>query len=123
LGSFYDRHCLSLSVNKKTRGDSEEDEAYCVSSTRGNEKEERESLQDLPYTIRLKVTSYIPTYKEKIPAGETVVQDMTLGEVRFKNAFIDDQVLLKSDGFPTYHLANVVDDHLMRITHVIRGEV
>ncbi len=36
---------------------------------------------------------------------------------------IEDQVLLKSDGFPTYHLANVVDDHLMEITHVLRGEV
>jgi len=45
-----------------------------------------------------------------------------LGTVIYKNSFIDDQVLLKSDGFPTYHLANVVDDHLMEISHVIRGE-
>ena len=44
------------------------------------------------------------------------------GEVKFENAQIDDQVLLKTDGFPTYHLANVVDDHLMEITHVIRAE-
>ena len=42
--------------------------------------------------------------------------------IRFPWADIDDQVLLKSDGFPTYHLANVVDDHLMQITHVIRGD-
>lgn len=54
--------------------------------------------------------------------GETVVQDLLRGEVRFDNAQVDDQVLLKSDGFPTYHLANVVDDHLMGITHVIRAE-
>jgi glutamyl-tRNA synthetase len=54
--------------------------------------------------------------------GETVVRDLLRGEVRFANAQIDDQVLLKSDGFPTYHLANVVDDHLMGITHVIRAE-
>ena len=54
--------------------------------------------------------------------GETVVQDLLRGEVRFENAQVDDQVLLKSDGFPTYHLANVVDDHLMGITHVIRAE-
>jgi glutamyl-tRNA synthetase len=54
--------------------------------------------------------------------GETVVRDLLRGEVRFDNAQIDDQVLLKSDGFPTYHLANVVDDHLMGITHVIRAE-
>jgi glutamyl/glutaminyl-tRNA synthetase len=43
--------------------------------------------------------------------------------MKFTNSFVDDQVLLKSDRFPTYHLANVVDDHLMEITHVIRGEV
>ena len=54
--------------------------------------------------------------------GETVVQDRLRGEVRFANEEIDDQVLLKSDGYPTYHLANVVDDHLMGITHVIRAE-
>jgi glutamyl-tRNA synthetase len=54
--------------------------------------------------------------------GETVVRDLLRGEVRFANAQVDDQVLLKSDGFPTYHLANVVDDHLMGITHVIRAE-
>jgi len=54
--------------------------------------------------------------------GETVFTDRLRGEVRFDNAQIDDQILLKSDGFPTYHLANVVDDHLMGITHVIRAE-
>ncbi len=54
--------------------------------------------------------------------GETVVRDLLRGEVRFENAQVDDQVLLKSDGFPTYHLGVVVDDHLMGITHVIRAE-
>jgi glutamyl-tRNA synthetase len=54
--------------------------------------------------------------------GETVFTDRLRGEVRFDNTQIDDQILLKSDGFPTYHLANVVDDHLMGITHVIRAE-
>lgn len=54
--------------------------------------------------------------------GETVVVDRLRGEVKFDNAQIDDQILLKADGFPTYHLANVVDDHLMGITHVIRAE-
>jgi glutamyl-tRNA synthetase len=54
--------------------------------------------------------------------GETVFVDRLRGEVRFDNAQIDDQILLKTDGFPTYHLANVVDDHLMGITHVIRAE-
>src|SRR3989344_1725707 len=54
--------------------------------------------------------------------GETVFNDLIRGEVRFKNILVDDQVLIKSDGYPTYHLAVVVDDHLMEITHVIRGE-
>jgi glutamyl-tRNA synthetase len=54
--------------------------------------------------------------------GETVIEDGLRGRVTFENAQVDDQVLLKSDGFPTYHLANVVDDHLMRISHVVRAE-
>ena len=54
--------------------------------------------------------------------GKTVVDDTLRGEISFENRLLDDTVLLKSDGFPTYHLANVVDDHLMQITHVIRGD-
>ena len=54
--------------------------------------------------------------------GETLVYDLIRGEMRFQNVNLEDLVLLKSDGFPTYHLANVVDDHLMRITHIMRGE-
>jgi len=59
----------------------------------------------------------------KVPvAGECIMRDMLRGEIRKDWETIDDQVILKSDGFPTYHLANVVDDRLMGITHVIRGE-
>lgn len=65
-----------------------------------------------PYVIRLKVPL----------TGECVFEDAIKGRVVAPWADIDDQVLLKSDGFPTYHLANVVDDHLMEITHVIRGD-
>ena len=54
--------------------------------------------------------------------GTTKFNDLIKGEVEFKNELIDDQVILKADGYPTYHLAVVVDDHLMEITHVIRGE-
>lgn len=65
-----------------------------------------------PYVIRLKV-----------PRAETVrFRDRIRGTVSFESDTLDDQVLVKSDGMPTYHLANVVDDHLMGITHVIRGE-
>jgi len=67
--------------------------------------------QNEPFVIRMKV-----------PEGETVIEDMIRGKVTFPNTEVDDQVLVKSDGFPTYHLANVVDDHLMEISHVIRGE-
>lgn len=58
----------------------------------------------------------------KVPEGETVVEDEIMGTVKFNNAEVDDQVLVKSDGFPTYHLAVVVDDHLMEITHMLRGQ-
>lgn len=59
----------------------------------------------------------------KIPADEEVVfNDLIRGEVRVKTTTLDDKVLFKSDGMPTYHLANIVDDHLMQISHVIRGE-
>ncbi len=54
--------------------------------------------------------------------GSTIVSDVIRGRVEFDNSLIDDFVILKSDGFPTYHLASVVDDQLMSISHVIRGE-
>ncbi len=54
--------------------------------------------------------------------GETVWKDLIHGEVSFKNSDVDDQVLMKSDGYPTYHLAVVVDDHEMQVSHVIRGD-
>jgi glutamyl-tRNA synthetase len=58
-----------------------------------------------------------------VPDHETIsFRDMIRGEISFDSATVDDQVLLKSDGFPTYHLAVVVDDHLMGITHIVRGE-
>lgn len=59
----------------------------------------------------------------KVPLeGEIIVWDQIRGKVTFDCSLLDDQILQKSDGFPTYHLANVVDDHLMAISHVIRGE-
>ena len=54
--------------------------------------------------------------------GKTSFSDLIRGEVSFENATIDDFILLKSDGYPTYHLASIVDDHLMRISHVLRAE-
>ncbi len=54
--------------------------------------------------------------------GAISTTDIIRGHVTFKKEVLDDKVLFKSDGMPTYHLANIVDDHLMEITHVIRGE-
>ncbi len=85
-------------------------DGHCRSLTEEEIKAKLEAGE--PYVIRLKMP-----YE-----GETVIKDRLRGEVRFENNKIDDQVLLKADGFPTYHLANVVDDHLMNITHVIRAE-
>jgi glutamyl-tRNA synthetase len=57
-----------------------------------------------------------------VPEGRTVVKDVVRGDLEFDNSSQDDQVILKSDGYPTYHLAATVDDHLMEITNVIRGD-
>ena len=59
----------------------------------------------------------------KIPHGQTEFKDIVHGKVVFENKNVDDQVILKNDGYPTYHFANVIDDYSMKITHVIRGEV
>ncbi|CAG8696383.1 18988_t:CDS:10 [Dentiscutata erythropus] len=67
--------------------------------------------QGVPYTVRLKT-----------PDGSVTIKDLTYGNIIFNDKHIDDTILLKSDGYPTYHLANVIDDHLMGITHVLRGE-
>ena len=65
----------------------------------------------------------VPVVRFKMPMeGETSVDDLVRGRVSFENGLVDDFVMLKSDGFPTYHLANVVDDHHMRISHVMRAE-
>jgi glutamyl-tRNA synthetase len=59
----------------------------------------------------------------KTPVNETLhLQDIIRGEVKFETNLLDDKVLFKNDGMPTYHLANIVDDHLMETSHVIRGE-
>jgi glutamyl-tRNA synthetase len=78
-----------------------------------SESEVKEKLSHNTHSvIRLKMPEH----------GETKWNDLIRGEVIFKNDDVDDQVLIKSDGYPTYHLAVVVDDHEMNISHVIRGE-
>ncbi|WP_444678166.1 glutamate--tRNA ligase [Halomonas sp. E19] len=72
----------------------------------------RREREGWPYVVRMKVPS----------VGTCVIDDMLRGPIEVDWAQVDAQILLKSDGMPTYHLANVVDDHLMGITHVLRGE-
>jgi glutamyl-tRNA synthetase len=76
------------------------------------EEVERSLKDGLPHVVRL-----------KIPAGRTVAfDDLIRGRIEYQSDVLDDLVLIKADGFPTYHMANVVDDHEMRITHVLRGD-
>ena len=101
LPPIYNRHCRNL-----------------------NKEELKRRLQaGQPYVIRLKVPEQeSPPSPNGLRRTSIKFKDLIRGEVEFDLKTVDDQILIKSDGWPTYHLANVIDDHLMGITHVIRGE-
>jgi glutamyl-tRNA synthetase len=81
----------------------------CLSLT---EEEVSKNIENnLPYVIRQKTSD----------TGTTSYKDAVYGEISIENKEIEDQILIKADGLPTYNFANVIDDHLMKITHVIRG--
>jgi glutamyl-tRNA synthetase len=84
----------------------------------------RNSLSLPPDDVRQLLASGVPgVIRLKVePGQEVVVDDLIRDRVVFQSSELDDKVLLKADGMPTYHLANIVDDYLMKITHVIRGE-
>jgi len=84
-------------------------DGHCLHLTEAQVKENEE--KGLPYVIRQKVPNQ----------GATSFTCQVYGEITIENKEIEDQVLLKSDNFPTYNFANVIDDHLMNITHVVRG--
>lgn len=84
---------------------------HCLGLSAG--EQEKRLASGAPSVIRLHVAE---------ERGEIGFEDLVRGRVSIRAKDIDDQILMKSDGFPTYHLANVIDDHLMAITHVIRGE-
>lgn len=99
---------------RKKQFEKKQDNVMYDRSARNLSKHEVESKlkSGIPYVIRL-----------KIPLDTQIeFNDLIRGSVKIDANLIDDQVLIKSDGYPTYHLANVIDDHLMGITHVIRGE-
>ena len=77
------------------------------------DEQARRKAEGDPYVIRMMVPE---------DDGACVIEDLLRGSIELDWSMVDAQILLKSDGLPTYHLANVVDDHLMEITHVIRGE-
>ena len=102
----------------KTRGSSDQQYSSTTriqmkNSLTLSESEVKQKIESgEPYVIRLKV-----------PANEEIkLTDLIRGEVIVNSSQVDDKVLMKSDGMPTYHLANVIDDYLMKISHVIRGE-
>ena len=106
------RERLQKSGNPSPKYDAVTRQSMKNSLTLPKEETDRRLSAGEEYVVRLKV-----------PRRETIrFEDIIRGHVSFESKGLDDQVLLKSDGMPTYHLANVVDDHEMKITHVIRGE-
>lgn len=100
----------ALREEKQKKGLQPKYDKFCLNLS---SEEINEKLNDnLPHVVRMNVK----------PDETIIINDLIRGKVEFDSNIIDDQVLIKSDGYPTYHLANVVDDHLMKITHVIRGE-
>lgn len=83
---------------------------HCLMLSKNEIKEKLEN--NTPFVIRLNIQ----------PNQRIIFDDIVRGRVEFDSNNVDDQILIKSDGYPTYHFANVVDDHLMQISHVIRGE-
>jgi len=114
-GAAYYCFCSEERLNKLRDEAKENNTAVMYDGTCRNlspEEVQEKLAQNVPHVIRLKIP------KE----DSTVFYDAVRERVEVDNALVDDQVIIKSDGFPTYHLANVVDDHLMKISHVIRGE-
>jgi glutamyl-tRNA synthetase len=99
-----------MRAEQQARGDASGYDRRCRALAR--EESDRLVMEGTPYTVRLAVPL----------EGQTTYHDEVYGDITFENRLIDDQVLLKSNGWPTYHLAVVIDDHAMGITHVLRGE-
>lgn len=100
----------AMREQQKTRGEPPRYDRKCFGLTQDDV--EQKQAHGLPHVIRMKIPQ----------EGTTVLDDIIRGRIEFRNQVLDDQVIIKSDGFPTYHLAVVVDDHAMDITHVIRAE-
>jgi len=97
--------------DQMARGEDTRYDGRCRKLSAGEVQQKRDDGQ--PSVVRVKIDR---------SRSEFLIKDLVRGEVSFNPEQIDDQILIKSDGFPTYHLAAVVDDHLMKVSHVIRGE-
>ncbi len=108
---------------------------FCASERLAAMRKDQEAKHLPPMYDGLCKTISVKDAKKRVESGEkyvirlnvpddgiTAFHDIIRGDISFENKLIDDQVLLKSDGFPTYHLGVVVDDHIMKISHIIRGE-
>ena len=116
----------------------EEDKAYlCYCSSERLEKVRHEQMKrkqppgydrhcrslTKEQKTEMEASGITPVVRFKSPLeGQTSFKDLIKGEVTFENKVLDDFVLLKSDGYPTYHLANIIDDHIMNISHVLRAD-
>jgi len=106
LPPMYDKHCRELQVESAVLRRNQ--------NLIHNEENNRLKAGEIPEGCVVRM---------KVPEGEKIIlDDIVRGQVEFDSSTIDDQIILKSDGFPTYHLAHVIDDHEMQITHVIRAE-
>ncbi|MCU7490180.1 MAG: glutamate--tRNA ligase [Bacteroidota bacterium] len=99
-----------LKEDQRAKGLQPKYDKHCLSLSK--EEVEEKLKSGMPYVVRLNIP----------PDLKVAFDDIVRGRVEFDSNGIDDQVLIKSDGYPTYHMANVVDDHFMKITHVVRGE-
>lgn len=126
---IYQKHVLDLIENGKAYY------CFCTKDRLDQVRADQQARKELPRYDKFCRNIDLSSAKKRVEDGEkyvirikvpldgvTICQDVVRGPIEFQNSGIDDQVLLKSDGYPTYHLGVVVDDHLMNITHVIRGE-
>jgi glutamyl-tRNA synthetase len=136
-GPYYQSQRVELYRKAAERLVAQGDAYYCYCSSERLEKMRKEQArlkQSLGYDrhcrdltpkerAKKEAEGITPVVRFKVPLeGKTQFNDLIYGDVVFEHETIDDFVLLKSDGYPTYHLANVVDDHAMEISHVIRAE-
>lgn len=115
MGKAYFCFCTEDEIKKEREDCEKRGKPYFYDGkcSRLLKEEIQEKLDNgVPYVIRQKMPKY----------GITEVNDLLYGKIKIDNSLLEDQILLKSDGFPTYNFANVIDDHLMEITHVVRGK-